>query len=72
MLARFERPFLCAFSDADPITRGGDAPLRAKVPGAAGQAHVTIAGAGHFLQEDRPAELADVINRFIAATSPAG
>ncbi len=72
VLSRFERPFLCAFSDADPITKGGDAPFRAKVPGAAGQAHVTIAGAGHFLQEDRPAELAAVINAFIAATRPTG
>ncbi len=68
VLSRFDRPFLLAFSDRDPITKGGDAPFRAKVPGAAGLDHPTIAGAGHFLQEDRPTELADVIVRFIAAT----
>ncbi len=68
MLSNFERPFLLAFSDSDPITRGGDAPFLAKVPGAAGQPHTTIVGGGHFLQEDRGPELAAVINGFIEAT----
>ncbi|MDZ7674842.1 MAG: haloalkane dehalogenase [Acidimicrobiales bacterium] len=69
VLERFEAPFLLAFSDADPITKGGDAPFRAKVPGAQGQPHTTIEGGGHFLQEDRGPELARVILDFIAATS---
>lgn len=64
-LQRFDRPFLCAFSDADPITRGADAPLRKLIPGAAGQAHVTIAGGGHFLQEDKGRELAGVVVDFV-------
>jgi haloalkane dehalogenase len=68
VLAAFERPFLCAFSDRDPITAGGDAPFLAKVPGAAGQRHATIEGAAHFLQEDRGPELAQVIVDFIART----
>jgi haloalkane dehalogenase len=67
-LAQFERPFLCAFSDSDPITAGGDAPLRKLIPGARDQAHVTITGGGHFLQEDKGAELAEVVVNFIAAT----
>jgi haloalkane dehalogenase len=68
VLSNFERPFLLAFSDSDPITRGGDAPFLAKVPGAAGQPHTTIVGGGHFLQEDRGPELAAVISDFIEAT----
>jgi haloalkane dehalogenase len=68
VLAAFERPFLIAFSDSDPITRGGDAPFVAKVPGAQGQPHTTIEGAAHFLQEDRGPELARVIVEFIAST----
>ena len=64
-LQRFDRPFLCAFSDADPITRGADTPLRKLIPGAAGQAHVTIAGGGHFLQEDKGRELAGVVVDFV-------
>jgi len=69
VLERFERPFLLCFSDSDPITRGGDAPFLAKVPGAQGQAHTTIEGGGHFLQEDRGPELAQVLVDFIRTTS---
>lgn len=69
VLERFERPFLLAYSDGDPVTKGGDAPFRAKVPGAQGREHVTIEGGGHFLQEDRGAQLASVIVEFIGATS---
>jgi haloalkane dehalogenase len=69
VLERFDRPFLCCFSDGDPITRGGDAPFLAKVPGAQGQTHTTIEGGGHFLQEDKGPELAWVLVDFIRATS---
>ena len=52
VLARWDRPFLTAFSDGDPIT-GAMAPiLRKLVPGAAGLEHPVVADAGHFLQED--------------------
>jgi haloalkane dehalogenase len=67
-LATFDRPFLTAFSDGDPITGGGDAVFRRTVPGAQGVEHVTIAGGGHFLQEDRGPELARVVADFVAAT----
>ncbi|MFI2841551.1 MULTISPECIES: hypothetical protein [Mycolicibacterium] len=40
------------------------------MPRAQGQPHTTITGGGHFLQEDRGAELADLINGFITATTP--
>ena len=65
-LGDFERPFLVAFSDGDPVTRGGEAVFRAKVPGTRGQAHRTIEGAGHFVQEDRPAEVARAILDVLA------
>lgn len=67
VLRRFDKPFLCAFSDSDPITRGGDAPLRKLIPGAHGQPEVTIAGGGHFLQEDKGPELATVVVDFVAS-----
>jgi haloalkane dehalogenase len=66
-LSSFTRPFLTAFSDGDPATRGWDAVLRHAVPGAAGQSHCVIAGAGHFLQEDRGPELGRIIIDFLAA-----
>ncbi len=68
VLERFEKPWLCAFSDGDPVTRGGEGPFMRRIPGAAGQPHTTIAGGGHFLQEDRGPELAAVIARFIEQT----
>ncbi len=67
VLERWEKPFLTAFSDSDPITRGADAIFRARVPGARGQPHATIEGAGHFLQEDKGEELAQVIVDFVRA-----
>jgi haloalkane dehalogenase len=67
-LAAFDRPFLTAFSDGDPITGGGDAIFRRTIPGAKGLDHVTIEGGGHFLQEDRGPELATVVADFIATT----
>ena len=63
-LERFERPFLTAFSDADAVTRGGEKPMQARIPGAAGQPHVTLHG-GHFVQEDSPAEIAALIDAMI-------
>ena len=69
VLESFQKPFLCAFSDSDAITAGGDRPFRERVPGARGQPHTTIVGGGHFLQEDKGPELAQVILEFVAATS---
>jgi haloalkane dehalogenase len=67
VLSRFDRPFLCAFSDSDPITRVAEPVLRKLIAGAAGQSHVTIEGGGHFLQEDKGRELANVVVEFVAA-----
>jgi haloalkane dehalogenase len=61
------KPFLTAFSDGDPITRGGDKLFQNTVPGAKGQNHTTIVGGGHFLQEDKGEDLAKVVVDFIAA-----
>lgn len=64
-LGRFDRPVLCAFSDHDPVTRGADVVLREHIPGALRYEPVTIAGAGHFLQEDRGQQLAEVVADFV-------
>jgi haloalkane dehalogenase len=64
-LEKFEEPFLTAFSDSDPVTKGGEGIFQERVPGAKGRRHVTISGAGHFLQEDRPEEVTRVIDEFI-------
>ncbi|WP_435417477.1 haloalkane dehalogenase [Parerythrobacter aurantius] len=54
VLETFDKPFTCAFSDQDPITRGGDAAFRERVPGArSNDLHRTLKG-HHFIQEDDP------------------
>jgi haloalkane dehalogenase len=60
-LGRYEKPFLTAFSDGDPVTRGGEHRLQKEIPGARDQQHVTIKGAGHFLQESKGEELAAAV-----------
>ncbi len=69
VLRQFDRPFLCSFSDADPITKGGQRAFVGVVPGTEGQPHTTIEGAGHFLQEDAGPRFAEVVVGFIEATS---
>jgi haloalkane dehalogenase len=68
VLRAWDKPFLTAFSDSDAITRGGEKVFQSIVPGAAGREHPTIAGAGHFLQEDAGPELARVVADFVATT----
>ena len=66
-LAAWDKPFLVAFSDRDPIT-GGMAPiLKRVIPGAAGLEHPVIEGAGHFLQEDAGERLGAVVVEFVRA-----
>ena len=60
----WQKPFLTSFSDRDPITKGGERAWQDRVPGARHQPHRTIRNAGHFLQEDASAELADVLTTF--------
>jgi haloalkane dehalogenase len=67
-LGRRDVPFLCAFSDGDPITAAMGPILARTMPGAAGRAHPTITGAGHFLQEDAGPALASVVAEFVAGT----
>ncbi len=62
----WQKPFLTTFSNRDPITRGGDRPWQENVPGAKDREHPTIRNAGHFLQEDRGVELAEILIRFVA------
>ena len=70
-LSAWDKPFLVAFSDRDPIT-GGMAPiLKRVIPGAARLEHPVIAGAGHFLQEDAGERLGAVIADFVRA-NPVG
>ena len=67
-LHRWEKPFLTAYSDGDPATRGWDAVFQERIPGAQGQNHTTITGAGHFVPEQQGRRLADIIVDFVTGT----
>jgi haloalkane dehalogenase len=66
LFKQWDKPFLTVFSDGDPITKGGERFWQKYVPGAKEQNHTILKGAGHFLQEDKGEELAQVIIEFIA------
>jgi haloalkane dehalogenase len=64
--AGWTRPFLTVFGDLDPIAAkpGAHRKLQRVIPGAAGQPHVMIAGAHHFIQEDAPHDLVRILDEF--------
>lgn len=63
-----QTPFLCVFSYQDHVFHGDRTGLSGRIPGAQGQPHVTVTGAAHFLQEDKPVEFAAAVNNFIKLT----
>ncbi len=69
VLKTLNMPFLTAFGSEDKVMAGVDAVLQRLIPGAQGQPHVVLPGAGHFLQEDVGDQLADLTCDFIDATT---
>ncbi|WP_088309781.1 haloalkane dehalogenase [Novosphingobium sp. B 225] len=63
---QWDKPFLCCFSDGDPVTRGGEARFIGRVPGTKGQPHCTLKG-GHFIQENDPQGFVDCILKVVRA-----
>jgi haloalkane dehalogenase len=69
-LESWDRPFLTAYSDSDPATRGWETVFQERVPGATGRPHPTIRGAGHFVPEEEGEELAHVVADFVEEGAP--
>lgn len=65
VLDQWTKPFLTAFSDSDPSTAAWADIFQRRVPGAAGQPHSVISGAGHFVQEEQGPALATVLVEFL-------
>lgn len=61
VLEQFDKPFLLAFADDDPVNAPLEKPFREKVPGCQGMPHRTIEPAGHFLQQDQPEQCVQAI-----------
>ena len=64
VLEAFDKPVVTAFSDGDPVSKGGDIPIQKRIPGCNGQPHVTLSG-GHFLQEDSPQEIVEILDALV-------
>lgn len=64
-LSHWSKPALVMFSDGDPILGGAANFFRRLIPTAADQPEITIRGAGHFLQEEKGAEIAAEVIAFI-------
>jgi len=67
VLETWTKPFLTVFGSADAVAFKSGAHLKFQklVPGAAGQPHQVIDGANHFIQEDAPEELVEIIDAFV-------
>ena len=65
-LSHFTAPFVTAFGDADPVTKGSEAWFLSSIPGAQGQPHVIIEQGGHFIQEDAGPQLVSIVLGLIA------
>ena len=67
VLEAWQKPWITAYGDSDPVTRGAEKRFIETVPGAKGQAHVIVKGAGHFIQDDAAAELSTIVIDFMKA-----
>lgn len=62
-LKSWHKPFLTIFGDEDKIMIGAEKAMQKIIPGATGQDH-TILNAGHFIQEEKGEELAQLMIEF--------
>lgn len=63
LLAKWDKPFLTIFGDEDKIMKGAEKVFQKIVPGAQHQDH-SILNAGHFIQEEKGEELAELLLAF--------
>lgn len=64
-LEGWTQPVVTAFSDSDPTTKAWETVFQQRIPGAQGQPHREIAGAGHFVQEEQGVALAEVVASLV-------
>lgn len=65
--ANWKKPLITAFGDKDTLMAGRDKAWQELVPGAKGQAHTLVKDGAHFIQEDKPEELVNLLDAFIKA-----
>lgn len=70
VLARSSLPFLTVFGEQDPIAGAADGMFQQLVPGASGQPHVRLVGAGHNMPEDAGETLGEIVASFVGSALP--
>lgn len=65
--ANWDKPLITAFGADDGLMAGLDKEWQERVPGAQGQSHTIVEGGAHFIQEDKPEELVELLDQFIQA-----
>ncbi|MFK7914185.1 MAG: haloalkane dehalogenase [Pseudomonadales bacterium] len=65
--SQWDKPFLTAYGTEDALMAGRDAVWQKTVPGAKGQPHTLVEGGAHFIQDDVPLELSQIVIDFIKA-----
>ncbi len=63
--ANWDKPLITAFGADDALMAGLDKDWQERAPGAEGQAHTTVEGGAHFIQEDKPEALVELLDEFI-------
>lgn len=63
--SNWKKPLITAFGADDRLIAGLDKEWQERVPGARGQPHTIVEGGAHFIQEDRPEELVELLDQFI-------
>ncbi|MGA2835321.1 MAG: haloalkane dehalogenase [Acidimicrobiales bacterium] len=73
-LERWEKPFLTVFGDEDAVAykAGAQSQFVERIPGARALDHVVLHGPNHFIQEDAPDELVEIIDGFVRSSSTTG
>ncbi len=62
--ANWDKPLITAYGTEDTIMAGRDK-IWQKVPGAQGQSHTLVKGGRHFIQDDMPDEISQLLIEFI-------
>jgi len=62
---KWDKPLLTAFGEKDTLMAGRDKIWQERVPGAQDQAHIVVKDGAHFIQEDKPEELVQILDQFI-------
>ncbi len=67
VLEAFTKPVLTLWAPDDIVLGKGQPAFLNRIPGAANQPHQTFSPAGHFLQDDVGAELANAVTKWMAS-----